>query len=105
MSIPALNGTVECNKFLCFNLFDIDRKKNFRVCCRELEGLKVARICACVRSFCSVALNIKRQGTVQRLSYNMAVAKRNSANNFFEHVQSWVSTSYKANMYGAVTVY
>ena len=27
MSIPALNGTVECNKFLCFNLFDIDRKK------------------------------------------------------------------------------
>ena len=27
MSIPALDGTVECNKFLCFNLFDIDRKK------------------------------------------------------------------------------
>ena len=27
VSIPALNGTVECNKFLCFNLSDIDRKK------------------------------------------------------------------------------
>ena len=26
VSIPALDGTVEFNKFLCFNLLDIDRK-------------------------------------------------------------------------------
>ena len=31
MSIPALDGTVECNKFLCFNLFDIDRKKKLLI--------------------------------------------------------------------------
>ena len=31
VSIPALNGTVECNKFLCFNLSDIDRKKKKKV--------------------------------------------------------------------------
>ena len=26
MSIPALDGRVESNKFLCFNLLDIDKK-------------------------------------------------------------------------------
>ena len=31
VSIPALNGTVECNKFLCFNLSDIDRKKKKKI--------------------------------------------------------------------------
>ena len=29
---------------------------NFRICCRELGGLKVTSFCACVRSLCSVEL-------------------------------------------------
>ena len=32
VSIPALDGTVECNKFLCFNLLYIDRKKSLSEC-------------------------------------------------------------------------
>ena len=33
---------------------------NFGICCREQGGLKVTSFCACVRSFCSLALTIKR---------------------------------------------
>ena len=29
MSFPLFDGTVECNKFLCFNIFDTDKKKRF----------------------------------------------------------------------------
>ena len=42
MSIPALDGTVECNNFLCFNPLNIDRKKDLpSVVSKHQKGLKI----------------------------------------------------------------
>ena len=40
MSSNALDGTVECNKFLCFNLLDIDRAKKDKMVGSNPFGMK-----------------------------------------------------------------
>ena len=44
MSIPALVGTVECNKFLCLNL-DIDRKKRAQLIGNKFPNIWLLQMC------------------------------------------------------------